>query len=213
MYSLLKKYETIIFDLDGTLLDTSYGIFNSVRFAERELNLAPVSDEVLNSFVGPPPKEMYRKVYGLSDELADKAAKKHREYGKTKAIYEAEEYCNMSSTLKILKDNGYKLAVATLKSQLIAETVLNIYKLFEYFDAVVGMDANESLTKCDIIKLAITQTDTKGDVLMVGDSEYDAIGAQQAGVDFIGAAYGFGIIRKETSYPLIYLPNELLKYV
>lgn len=208
-----KRYETIIFDLDGTLLDTSHGIFNSVRFAESELGLEPVSDEALKGFVGPPPKEMYRKVYGLSEELATEAAKKHREYGKTQAIYEAEEYPNMSNTLKILKDKGFKLAVATLKSQPIAEAVLSIHKMADFFDVIIGMDAKESLTKCQTIELAIEKTNTTGLALMVGDSEYDAIGAQQAKVDFVGASYGFGISASETRFPLIHSPEELLTFV
>lgn len=186
------KYELMIFDLDGTLLDTSLGIFNSVRYAERKMRFAPISDEKLREFVGPPPKEMYKKMYGADEDTALQAARYHREYGRTKAIYEASIYLGMESTLKILKDSGMKLAVATLKSQKIAESILSNFELLQYFDLVVGMDESESMTKCQLILKVIEETKTTGKVVMIGDSQYDLDGAEEAGVDFIAVLYGFG---------------------
>ena len=75
----------VVFDLDGTLLDTSPGIFNSVRYAEKELGLVPVREEELKKFLGPPPKEMYKKIHGLDEKTALMAVRKHREYGGTTA--------------------------------------------------------------------------------------------------------------------------------
>ena len=63
----MKKYKLIIFDLDGTLLDTSKGIFNSVRYAEKMMGFEPLKDDKLKEFVGPPPKDMYMKDYGISE--------------------------------------------------------------------------------------------------------------------------------------------------
>lgn len=147
-----KKYQLLIFDLDGTLLNTSKGIFNSVRYAEKELKLKPIDDSLLKRFVGPPPKLMYMKYYALNEDKALAAAKKHREYGRTKAVFEAQEYPEMKKTLMTLKEKGYKLAVATLKSQDIAETILFNFGLKEYFDCILGMDGEEKLTKSMIIK-------------------------------------------------------------
>lgn len=185
-------YELIIFDLDGTLLDTSPGIFNSVRYAEQQMGFVPLPNFRLKEFVGPPPKKMYMRLYGVDEATAFTAAKKHREYGRTKAIYEAKVYPDVRETLILLKKRGYKLAVSTLKSQAIAESVLANFDLAEYFDVIVGMDENETLTKCETIKNAIQKTRTNGKVLMVGDSQYDYDGADEAGVDFLGVLYGFG---------------------
>ena len=208
-----KKYEIIIFDLDGTLLDTSPGIFNSVRFAEAQMGFTPVSDQQLKAFVGPPPKEMYKKFHGVDDETAIKATGFHRQYSREKAIYEAAIYPGMKETLESLKQQGYKLAVATLKGQKIAEKVLQIHGLDGYFDSIVGMDEAESFTKCKTIQVAMEQIGTTGKVLMVGDSEYDYIGAVEAGVDFIGASYGFGICPEDTRFSLIAQPKDLLDYI
>ena len=51
----------VIFDVDGTLLDTSPGIFGSVRFAQAQLGLEPVDDMTLRKFLGPPPQSMYKE--------------------------------------------------------------------------------------------------------------------------------------------------------
>ena len=83
-----EKYQLIIFDLDGTLLDTSPGIYNSVRYAEKQMGFAPIPDEQLREFVGPPPKQMYMRKYGVDEETALAAVRWHREYGREKAVYE-----------------------------------------------------------------------------------------------------------------------------
>lgn len=208
-----QNYELIIFDLDGTLLDTSPGIFNSVRFAIQQMGLPPISDDRLREFVGPPPTQMYQQVFGIAEADAAKATAYHRQYSKEKAIHEASVYPGMLQTLSCLKERGYRLAVATLKGQQIAEMVLQLYGLAEYFDAIVGMDPAETFTKCKTIQLAMELTHTTGNALMVGDSEYDAVGAAEAGVDFVGAVYGFGISNEDTRFPLIQNAEQLLDLV
>ena len=208
-----KNYELIAFDLDGTLLDTSPGIYNSVRFAQQAMGFDPIDESRLREFVGPPPQKMYQQIFGASENDAIKATAYHRQYGQEKAIYEAVVYPGMEQTLSKLKVAGYKLAVATLKAQNTAETILRNYGLFDYFDVIVGMDVSESFTKCKTIQLAIALSGTTGPVLMVGDSEYDALGAAEARVDFIGAAYGFGISKDESRFSLIFTPSHLLDYV
>lgn len=150
------KYKLILFDLDGTLLDTSPGIFNSVRFALKESGLPQLPDNQLSDFVGPPPKQMYMKKFGLDDKAAFEVAKKHREYGRTRAIYEAKQYPDIESTIRTLKEYGCKLGVATLKSQGIAETVLKNQDLYSYMDVVVGMNDSETMTKADTIRQAMS---------------------------------------------------------
>ena len=196
----MKHYELILFDLDGTLLDTSPGIFNSVRYAQAQLGLTPIADERLREFVGPPPKSMYQRIYGLNEDRALLAAQKHREYGRTKAIYEAEIYPGIPELLASLKAAGYKLAVATLKAETIARTILEHYKIAAYFDTIVGMDPAETLTKRMTIDLAKERTGSTGPAILVGDSIYDHTGAMEAGIDFLGVLYGFGFAQGN-SYP------------
>lgn len=210
---MIEEKKAIIFDLDGTLLDTSPGIFGSVRYAEQQMKLPPVDDLLLPQFVGPPPKEMYMKIYGLTTEEALSAVSFHREYGIKKAIYEAEVYAGIPETLSELRKRGYKLAVATLKKQSIAEVILENFKLAQYFDSIVGMNDEENLTKKDTIELAMNQTDSSRAV-MIGDSYYDYLGAKEADVEFIGVLYGFGFDQNsEYDFSVVYKPGEILDVI
>ena len=207
----MTQYDLVIFDLDGTLLDTSPGIFGSVRYAEQTLSLNPITDEELREFVGPPPKDMYKKKYNLSDEDAMKATSAHREYGIEKAIYEAKKYDGLEEVLRELKDRNIKLAVATLKKQKIAEIVLDNFDIKNYFDAIVGMNDEETLTKKMTIEKAIEMTEASK-ALMVGDSEYDYQGAVEANVDFVGVLYGFGFDGKSNyQFQTVGRPTDILE--
>lgn len=191
---IMSKYQVVLFDLDGTLIDTSRGIFNSVRYAEQKMRFTPIADEHLGRFVGPPPVQSYMTNYGVSEEVAREATKYHREYGLQYGIYEAEVYVGIPELLATLKNDGVKLGVCTLKRQDVAEKVLEHFGLLEYFDVVVGIDRQETLTKAGTIDIALhsLQRNDKAGVVLVGDSVYDAEGARDAGVDFLGVLYGFG---------------------
>lgn len=185
------RNDLVIFDLDGTLLDTSPGIFASVRYAEAMLNLTCLDDNVLKQFVGPPPKMVYKKLYNLSDEQAMKATFYHRKFGIERGYLMANLYNGISTLLFKLKSRHVKLAVGTLKKQKAAEMVLKNFGIESYFDMILGMDDNETLTKDNIITTLYASLKAKNAV-MVGDTIYDALGAEKCGIDFIGVKYGFG---------------------
>lgn len=194
----MKSNKTIVFDLDGTLLNTSIGIFNSVRYAEAKMELHPISSDQLGSFIGPPPSEMYQKHYSLSESEALEATAFHREYATTHGVYESFVYNGVIELIELLKIQGFNLAVATLKSQNLAVEILEHHNIANYFEAIVGIDQSESLTKADTIKIALTKMNIENanDVIMIGDSIYDAMGANEVGCKFIGVLYGFGFNSK-----------------
>ncbi len=209
----MTRYDLVIFDLDGTILDTSPGIFGSVRYTEQTLNLKPITKEELREFVGPPPKDMYKKKYNLSEEDAIRATIAHRKYGMEKAVYEADKYDGVEEVLKELKCRKIKLAVATLKKQKIAEEILKYFDLNKYFDVVVGMDEKETYTKTITIRKAIKLTKASN-ALMIGDSKYDYQGAVNANTDFIAVTYGFGFEPK-MKYDFVAVDSiiDILKYI
>ncbi len=214
----MKKFQLIIFDLDGTLLDTSQGIFNSVRYAEKELNLVPIAESRLKEFVGPPPKKMYKLIYNLSEDLVQRAVQLHREYGKLHAIFEAKVYSGIVEVLQRLREKEYKIGVATLKSQHIAEKILQNFDLSKYFDVIVGMDEAETLTKAKTLMMVMDKVKVENveDVVLVGDSEYDLIGANEVGISFIPALYGFGFkgeVEGSNIVSNINTPLELIEIV
>ena len=70
----MRHYDAVIFDLDGTLLDTSEGIYKSVTYAIDTLGFEKIPSEVLRTFIGPPTQNSFARVYGLEKEEADKPA-------------------------------------------------------------------------------------------------------------------------------------------
>lgn len=186
--------KVIIFDLDGTLLNTSIGIYNSVRYAESLMGFIPLEEELLSLFIGPPPSEIYQRLYGITESAALEATKYHREYAKMQGIYESVVYDGIPYLLEQLNMAGFKLAVATLKSQDLAVKILEYHNLAKYFDAIVGIDQSESLSKADTIKISLERTGivNAADSILIGDTIYDADGSLEAGCKFIGVLYGFG---------------------
>lgn len=208
----MSRYKVVLFDLDGTLIDTSKGIFNSVRHAEKMMGFEPISEEELGRFVGPPPMQSYMKYHGATEGQAREATRYHREYGAQHGVYEAEVYKGIPELLESLKNAGIKLGVCTLKRQDIAEKVLGHFGLLKFFDVVVGIDQQESLTKADTIDIALdtVKETNKENVVLVGDSVYDAEGAKEANVDFIGVLYGFGLKEERKDYKLVGEVLELM---
>lgn len=193
----MKK--AVIFDLDGTLINTSEGIRNSVKFAELKMGLTPLSDEQeYLKFIGPPPHETYQKLYGITAEQSLKATDFHREYGGEKGIYESELYENITEFLSQLKQKRFLMGVATYKRHDLAISIIEHFKLTQYFNSVCGLDNKNNLKKSEIIQKCVNELNVKNnDCVYIGDSEYDAIAAQNLGIDFIGLTYGFGFKNKQ----------------
>ena len=189
----MKKYECVLFDLDGTLANTYQGIFNSYKYAAEQMNLPLPTDKLVNEAIGAKLTEVFRDKFGLDDNKVDEATAHYRKRYADKGIYEAFPYPQMEDTLRKLKERGVKIGVATLKKDEFAKHMLEHLNLSHYFDVIVGMDTNDKLTKAGIIQKVVSILGQKAErTVMVGDSFYDALGAEEAGVDFIGVTYGFG---------------------
>ncbi len=192
-YSMKKDYDLYIFDLDGTILDTSEGVTNSVKYAESQLGLDKLPYEKQKMFIGPPPTDLYMKLYHLDRNTAEKATRFHREYTKKNALTMAKVYPGVVHVLEELKKAGKKLAVGTLKREDMARALLEYYEIADFFDLIMGMDELESLTKADILVKISMRLNALSPVL-IGDTVYDKEGADGAKIDFIGVTYGFGFV-------------------
>lgn len=187
------RYTLIIFDLDGTLLDTSAGALKSIDFTIDILGLAPLSNEVKKSFIGPPIYDSLKNTYGMDDILAAKATAIFRDVYKNNFLYEAEIYKGMESVLSSLKNRGYKLAVATYKREDYAVMLIERFNLRRYFDCVKGADNEGILKKQDIVEMCMAYCGAEKErSVLIGDTHHDAEAAQNIGIDFIGVTYGFG---------------------
>ena len=195
----MRNCELVIFDLDGTLLDTSEGIWRSVGYVIETLGLGTVSDEVLRSFIGPPMQKSFARVFGLPEDEAVKAANMFRDRYKDKDLILARPYDGILETIESLHANGIRTAVATYKRQDYAEKILAHFGFDRVCDAICGSDFEGKFSKKDIIlnALSLAGVSDKMRAVMVGDSDNDAQGAGELGIPFIGVTYGFGFADKD----------------
>ena len=187
-------YKTVLFDLDGTLTDPGLGITNSVAYALKKYGIEVSDREKLYSFIGPPLKDSFKKYYGFSDEKAMEAIMYYREYFSDKGIFENEVYDGIKELLRRVKESGRKIVLATSKPEEFALRILEHFELTEFFDVVAGASMDEKRNKKgDVIKYALEKGClTPEDAVMIGDREYDVLGAQENGIDTIGVLYGYG---------------------
>lgn len=191
----MKSYDTFFFDLDGTIIDSSVGITNSVMYALKRFGIEETDRTSLYKFIGPPLTESFERFYGFDKEKAKKAVEVYREYYADKGIFEIEVYDGIAETVKALKKAGKKVVVATSKPEIFARRIMEYIGLSEYFDYIAGMGMDGARnTKAEVIDYAIEacQLTEKEKILMIGDREHDVLGAKRIGIDCVGVLYGFG---------------------
>lgn len=186
-------YKTILFDLDGTLLDTTIGVIEAVKITIEQLGLPMPSSEFLSTFVGPPMQSSFMKHFGMEPEKALECANLFRANYKKYSLFSAEPYPGVLELLRALKAKGYKIAVATYKSHENAMTILDKFEISQYCDFAMGSDLEGRLTKTDIVNECIKQLAAdRTSTVLIGDSNADSRGAYEADIDFIALTYGFG---------------------
>lgn len=188
-------YKYLLFDLDGTLSDPGIGITNSVMHALEKRGIHVENRETLFPFIGPPLAESFNRYYGFSPDECVSAIADYREYFSVKGLFENEIYPETVKTLSTLKENGFKLIVATSKPEPFTIEILKHFGILEYFDFVAGALFNETRTrKGEVIAWALENIApaSPSEVIMIGDREHDVIGAKQNGIDCIGVLWGYG---------------------
>ncbi|MEH2944195.1 HAD-IA family hydrolase [Lachnospiraceae bacterium KK002] len=212
-------FRLVIFDVDGTLLNTSEGILESVRYTIKKYGLEMLEESVLKTFIGPPIQESFQRAYHLDEETVKKLTETFRDRYKSVDLLKAVPYEGIFDVFRYLKESGTRIAIATYKRQDYAEIILRHFGFGAYSDIIFGADHNNKLRKSDIIKkcLSAAQLDSSAEAVMIGDSENDATGAKEAGVQFIGVTYGFGFqnqyMEKVSALGMADEPIQLKKYL
>lgn len=189
--------KTIIFDLDGTLIDATEGIVSSVQYLIEKHNLKPISKETLLTFVGPPIQESLKKTYNVTEEEAQALANTFRQRYKDGDVYKATVYDGIFELLKRLKDNNYKTGIATYKREDYAVSLVQHLGLDKFIDLTCGADNENKLTKKDILQKCMSELNSvPEETIFVGDSLSDGVAANALGCDFIAIMYGFGFKTK-----------------
>ena len=193
-------YPILLFDLDGTLLDTSEGIRKSVEETLRIMGLPQLPEEIIRSFVGPPINRSLQVTFNLSEADTIKGTNLFRDLYKTKYLFDAKPYPDLYEVLTDLKQAGYKLGVATYKREDYAIRLLDQFKLTAFFHVIHGCDFESRLSKTDIIRLTLKdmKCSVPKEAALIGDTIHDQRSAEECGISFLAVTYGFGFVPGES---------------
>ena len=184
-------WDTILFDLDGTLTDSGPGILNGMEYAVREMGLPPHERDFYRRFIGPPLQWSFQHFLGLDEAQAREGVRVYQVYYRERGIWENAPYPGIQELLAQLQSAGKKLAVATSKPEEMALQVLEHFGLMPYFHCVAGATLEESVDrKAASIRRCLEQCG--GQAVMVGDRAYDVRGAHENHIPVIGVLYGYG---------------------
>lgn len=189
----ITRYKGIIFDLDGTLLNTADGILQSLCHTIDVMGYEPLPEEVMRTFIGPPIKHSLCNAYHLSEAEADRATEVFRDRYKEHDLLKAVPYEGIIKLLRALKQEGFLVGVATLKRDDYAHTILNHFHLSEYCDSICGSDFESRMKKTDVLNKCMEELGLqRKQAVLIGDTGSDGNGARETGIDFIAVTYGFG---------------------
>ena len=187
-------YDTILFDLDGTLTDSGLGITKGVQYALGQLGYAVPPRESLFSFIGPPLYKSFQRHCGVDEAGAAEAVRQFRVYyNEMGGILENEVYPGVRELLRDLRAAGKRLVVATSKPQAAAEKVMRHFGLDEFVPEIIGGTDDTRNTKGKVIAYALREYGVDpATAIMVGDREHDILGAAENKIPAIGITWGYG---------------------
>ncbi len=151
------NYDNVIFDLDGTLIDSRMGIHASVVHTLKTVGAAPVDQAVLSQFIGPPLIDSFQGVCGMSRAEAEHAVSVYKDYFAAEGIHGFEVYGDVPEMLWLLRASGVRMAIATTKDAVFARQIALTADLLPFFAAVIGSDdEGRMLRKPELIAAALS---------------------------------------------------------
>ena len=200
-------WNTILFDLDGTLTDPAEGITKAVEAALNHYGITVADRAALHKFIGPPLDESFPEFYGFDAARTAEATEVFRAYFDRQGWRENIPYPGVEDMLRDLRAAGKRLLVATSKPEVFALRIMEHFGLARYFDHICGapMDNQEGAKKAAVIRDALRRAGVEdlSTAVMVGDRRHDIDGARQAGLEAVGVLWGYGDLQElEASHPV-----------
>jgi phosphoglycolate phosphatase len=190
---MVKPVMHVLFDLDGTLTDPIEGFVKSVRFALSTLNIELESGCNLETYIGPPLHDTFRKLCG-SDSLATQAISLYRERYASTGLFENRPYDGIHACLDRLGSKTASMHVVTSKLAIFSRQIIEHFELDQYFDVVYGSNLDGTLSDKTELLARVLESENilPRDAVMIGDRRFDMIGAKNHGIRALGVLWGYG---------------------
>ncbi len=210
------KYETLIFDLDGTISDPKVGIFKSINFALEYFSFETIDEHQVDAFIGPPLDFTFSSLTQSTDQqLINDLVSKYRERYADIGYAENHLYEGITSTLlKLHKSNQFKLGLCTSKRVDFAEQILTLFGLRDLFDFLNGGEIG--IHKWQQLNQLLDNTTINSNSLMIGDRDVDLIAAHKNQLPSAGVLWGYGDLtelQKEDPAFMFEQPQQLTKLI
>ena len=190
-------YTCVLFDLDGTIVDSAPGITATLAYTFEQLGRPIPSPSKLLEFVGPPILESFEHLAGMTVPEAHQALAVYRERYLAHGVGNVTIYPGLADLLRSIHESPVALSLATSKPESLARIALTSLDVIQYLDVLTGASEDEVRSaKADVVEEALIRLEAFGaDIsrpVMVGDRFYDVEGAAAHGVPTIFVEWGYG---------------------
>lgn len=204
----------LLFDMDGTLVDSEDGIVACVQYALGASGRPVPSAQTVRPWIGPPLKDTFDRLFPDEPEAAARAVALYKQHYDAEGWRQCRPYPGIAEVLAQLQAAGHRMAVVTSKTERFAERIVAAQGWSERFASVVGTsDDGRRRYKADLVAEALRRLDCDpAQALMIGDRRMDVEGAQAHGLPCIGVLWGFGDaaeLRQAGACRLVSAPSEL----
>ena len=209
----MSSLSAIFFDLDGTLVDSSIGIHNGFTYTFEQLGVPSPDAKTIRGFMGPPLETSFASC--LSPNQIELAIQLYRSYYKGKGVYEAQLFPQIKELLAELAQQ-YPLYITTTKNTPTAIHMIAHFEINHFFAGIYG-SSPQAVHKADVIRQALASHNLDPEkVVLIGDTKFDMIGAQETGIKKLAVTWGFGEEKDLMGYHpdwIAHQPTDILHHL
>ena len=214
----MNGVNNLIFDLDGTLIDSSAGIVEAVNYALSQNGQPQKPADLICKYIGYPLQSMFADFSNVPYEAL---LKPFRIKAKDTMASSSTSLAGADDALKLLSAQGYRMAIATTKIKSLLDAIIEKLGWSTYFEVTIGGDQVDKVKpEPDIFILAMQQLQANSDeCLVIGDTVNDILGARAAGMEVVAVTSPFGVAAETSAAAPDYcidaisdLPDLLTEY-
>lgn len=200
-----KNFKCVIFDLDGTLIDSGPDLASSLNYVLRKQGFEDVKPSILGGLVGGGAEMMIRKGFDhIQAKIDEKKVQTYiyqfLEFYYNNCTNQTKLYEGVEKTLEYLKKRNIKVCLCTNKKQYLTDKIIKEFKLENYFDFILGssekFEMKPSVQMLEFCSQKL-QINSSEQCVMIGDSDNDIIPANKLNMTSIYVRYGYGELSKD----------------